>query len=179
MATPAAGWSAHSLSRRPRPGRRRRHARGMGRKQKFEAKRCLECRRKYRPHGSVGTAQKTCSAKCRRDRHRQTAKASREANLDTSRERERERQARHRRARLKRVGDANVEAARAPMSRTGVSPEITELKRLIAEIGDKVDAMSRTMSRTGLAQKVPVQSGWEAEKRGQEGTEKRGCHGPG
>jgi len=146
----------------------------MGRQKKIKAKRCVECRKKYRPDVSVGAAQKTCSPRCRCARRKRSAKAWREANVESYRERERERQRRHReRSRGVSVGD--VSASGVPMSRTGVFLEVSELTRLMKEIGDKVEALSRT----GLARKVRMWSGARAEKRGQEGTGISECHGPG
>jgi hypothetical protein len=146
----------------------------MGRRKKIKAKRCVECREKYRPDVSVGAAQKTCSAECRRERRKQLAKAWREANVESYRERERERQRRHR-EHSKGISAGGVSASDASMSRTGVLLEVSEWKRLMKEIGDKVE----TLSRTGLARKVRILSGARAEKRGQEGTGISECHGPG
>jgi hypothetical protein len=146
----------------------------MGRRKRIKAKRCVECRRKYRPDVSVGAAQKTCSARCRCARRKRSAKAWREASVETYRERERERQRRHR-ERSKGVSVEGVSAVEASMSRTGVILEVSELTRLVKDIGDKVEALSRT----GLARKVRILSGARAEKRGQEGTGISECHGPG
>lgn len=146
----------------------------MGRRKKIKAKRCVECRRKYRPDVSVGAAQKTCSVTCRCARRKWSAKAWREASVETYRERERERQRRHReRSRGVAVGD--VSASGVPLSRTGVLLEVSELTGFLKEIGDKVEALSRT----GLARKVRMLSGARTEKRGQEGTGISGCHGLG
>jgi hypothetical protein len=146
----------------------------MGRRKKHKAKRCVECREKYRPDVSVGAAQKTCSAGCRRARRKGSVKAWREANVESYRERERERQRRHR-EHSKGVSVGDVSASGVPMSRTGVFLEVSDLTRLLKEIGDKVEALSRT----GLARRVHMLSGARAEKRGQEGTGIRECHGPG
>ena len=134
----------------------------------------MVCREKYRPDVSVGAAQKTCSVRCRRARRKRSAKAWREANAEAYRKRERERQRRHR-ERSKSVSVEGVSAAEASMSRTGVFLEVSDLKRLMKEIGDKVEALSRT----GLARKVRILSGARVEKRGQEGTGISECHGPG
>jgi hypothetical protein len=146
----------------------------MGRRKRIRTKRCVVCRRKYRPHVSVEATQKTCSAECRVARRKRSTKAWREASLDGYREFERKRQKRHR-AISKGVRGGSVDAAQASMSRTGLFLEVSELKDLMEEIGDKVEAMSRTW----LAEKVRLLSGARAEKRGQEGTELTGCHGPG
>lgn len=61
------------------------------------------------------------------------------------------------------------------MSRTGVFLEVSALTRLVEEIGDKVEALSRTW----LAREVRILSGVRAERRGQEGTGIGECHGPG
>lgn len=146
----------------------------MGRRKKLKAKRCVVCREKYRPDVSVGAAQKTCSARCRRERRKRSAKAWREASAEAYRRHERDRQRRHReRSRGVSVGD--VRSSGVPMSRTGVILEVSDLKGLLKEIGDKVEALSRT----GLARKVRMLSGARAGKRGQEGTGISGCHGPG
>jgi len=146
----------------------------MGRRKKTRTKRCVECREKYRPDVSVGAAQKTCSVTCRCARRKRSAKAWREANVESYRERERERQRRHREhSRGDSGGDVSV--SWASMSRTGVILEVSDLTRLLKEIGDKVEALSRT----GLARRVRMLSGARAEKWGQEGTGISGCHGPG
>jgi len=146
----------------------------MGRRKQIRAKRCVVCREKYRPQVSVGAAQKTCSAACRCERRRRSAKAWREANVEAYRELERKRQKRHR-ERSKGVPVGEVSASGASMSRTGVFLEASELTRLVEEIGDKVEAMSRTW----LARKVRIPSGVKVEKRGQGGTGISECHGPG
>ncbi len=134
----------------------------------------MECREKYRPHVSVGATQKTCSARCRGARRKRSTKAWREASLEAYRKRERERQRRYR-ERSKGVSVGGGSAAAAPVSRTGVFLEASELAGLMEEIGDKVEAMSRTW----LARKVRMLSGARAGKRGQEGTGISECHGPG
>lgn len=68
-----------------------------------------------------------------------------------------------------------MDAAESSMSRTGVFLEVSELESFVAEIGDKVEVLSRTW----LAEKVRMLSGAKAEMRGQEGTERTDCHGPG
>jgi hypothetical protein len=146
----------------------------MGRRKKTRTKRCVVRREKYRPDVSVGAAQKTCSVRCRRARRKRSAKAWREANVESYRERERERQRRHR-ERTKGVVVTDVSASGGSMSRTGVFLEASELTRLVEAIGDKVEAMSRTW----LARKARILSGARAEKRGQEGTGISECHGPG
>lgn len=146
----------------------------MGRRKKTRTKRCGVCREKYRPDVSVGAAQKTCSKACRRERRKRLAKAWREANVESYRERERERQRRHR-EHSKGISAGGASASETSMSRTGVLLEVSEWKRLMKEIGDKVE----TLSRTGLARKVRILSGARAEKRGQEGTGISECHGPG
>ena len=146
----------------------------MGRRKKTRAKRCVVCRAKYRPDVSVGAAQKTCSAGCRRARRKRTTKAWREASVEAYREHERKRQ---KRCRERRKGDfvGDTRACGASVSRTGLFLEASELTRLAEEIGDKVEAMSRTW----LARQVRMLSGARAEKRGQEGTGIGECHGPG
>lgn len=146
----------------------------MGRRKKTRMKRCVVCREKYRPDVSVGAAQKTCSIPCRRARRKRSAKAWREARVEAYRDRERKRQKRHR-ERSKGVSVSDVGASGVSMSRTGVFLEASELTRFVEEIGDKVEAVSRTW----LARKVRILSGVRVEKRGQEGTGISGCHGPG
>jgi len=146
----------------------------MGRRKKTRTKRCVVCRAKYRPEASVGAAQKTCSARCRRERRKRSTKAWRESNVESYREHERKRQKRHR-DRGKGVSDGDSSVFRASVSRTGLFLEASELTRLAEEIGDKVEAMSRTW----LARRVRILSGARAEKRGQEGTGIAECHGPG
>ena len=146
----------------------------MGRRKRTRTKRCVECREKYRPEASVGTAQKTCSADCRRKRRKRSTKAWREASVEAYREHERKRQKRCReRGKGDFVGDTR--ACGASVSRTGLILEASELTRLAEEIGDKVEAVSRTW----LARQVRMLSGARAEKRGQVGTGISECHAPG
>ena len=107
-------------------------------------------------------------------RHRRLLSRCRNRRSSVAHSNERERQRRHR-ARSRGVSVGDVSASGDPMSRTGVFLEGSELKRLMKDIGDKVEALSRT----GLARKARILSGARAEKRGQEGTGISECHGPG
>lgn len=146
----------------------------MGWAKRTERQRCTVCRGWYRPHKSTGNRQKTCSAKCRKERKRAFAGKRRRQDVERSRREERRRQ-RKRRARVNAETAGLKGSEEIEVSRVGVRVEIAEAERFIAETWDEILAMSRAW----LKRRLRIPSGARAETVGQGGTRKGRCHAPG
>ena len=108
-------------------------------------RRCISCRKWYRPHPSAVTIQKCCSAECRRSRRRYLAKRCRLEDLESYRAREkaRKRSSRQRRRAVKTESAVVLPVVSGRMSRASLSAEATELQGNILRNWDKTMELSR------------------------------------
>lgn len=134
-------------------------------KPKITLKRCVICRRRFRPVPSAVLTQKTCrSPECRTQGRNRTARVRRNRALQDFRVEERERQ-RERRLLLKaeapaRIALDGIDAGR--MSRAGLRAESIDLLEFIQESVDKALDLSRaslTRQLFDLLRDNPAKSG--------------------
>lgn len=137
----------------------------MSRAKKPPRRRCSTCRKWFRPALSAIHHQKTCSPECRRKRSRCLARRRRAEDLEGYREDERRRQADCRARRREQSGTG-------VSSRSGLLPEVMELKEVVLEVWDKTFRQSRSRLVWKVLQ-VLRDSAW---KLGQGETESVACH---
>lgn len=138
----------------------------MSRAKNPPRRRCSTCRKWFCPALSAIHHQKTCSPECRRKRLRRLARRRRAKDLEGYREDERRWQADCRARRRERSGTEGVS------SRSGLFPEVMELKEVILKVWDKAFRQSRSRLGWKVLQ-VLRDSGW---KLGQGETESVARH---
>lgn len=104
-------------------------------------RRCVVCRRWFRPAASAVHNQKTCSPACRQRRRRWTARKRRDADIQNYRVDERERQ------RACRAAKKPKPSRTQDVSRAGLSSQVTELEEVVLEKWDKLISLSRASLR--------------------------------
>lgn len=107
----------------------------------LERKRCTICRRWYHPSIKSFSLQKTCSETCRKIRRRRLARLRRERELQDYRVDERARQRVCRERKRKRGVEPPTSGN---LSRTGLTPQRTDLRRVVRESVDMALGRSRT-----------------------------------
>ncbi len=116
----------------------------MGKETKCALKRCCSCRKWFRPKACAARIQKSCCGECRCKRRRYLAKARREEHLHDYRVDERERQRRCRRNRRQAALETRkTDPPVGPVSRAGLSVEVSYLQQVILENVDKQFEVSR------------------------------------
>jgi hypothetical protein len=125
-------------------------------------RRCTSCRRWYVPAASAVDHQKTCGAEeCQRQRRNQRARRRRMQRVVQARTDERVRQARHR-EKERRTRN------RIAVSRACLSPQVSQIERVVLEKWDKKWGELARASRAGLRREIRVALGRASENVGQE-----------
>lgn len=124
-------------------------------------RRCVSCRKKFRPQPSACATQKVCSALCRRARRQRNGKKRRSLDVNAYREDERARQRALRSRRLE-----EKRPAREAVSRTSLGAEARVLVGDLLEIWDTTQARSRTSLKRELRRAVGLGMGKRGQKHG-------------
>ncbi len=143
----------------------------MGRTKQCPRKRCCSCHRWFHPHPSAVLSQQTCSLKCRVERRRRLARLRRERELHAYRVEERLRQ---RECRARRREAPRTETVSAPVSRTTLSAQGTELEEFILAKWDK----ELRRSRASLSRYLKLLLREKRRYPGQGGMKEPVCHVP-